>query len=180
MHQRDNRRVGGDSISSGWATTISSALGTRSRVASPDPRVDDDGVPAERLGERAQRLGDVAGADRDQPERRPYCFGEDGAAVLLEEPGARGKSSSQRSPTPSPSTTTYLVPRSSGVVESSNRSTKTSISPPQGSPTVQACSSAIPYETTAGSAPAMTALACSATSASTQPPETEPNSAHRR
>ena len=53
-------------------------------------------------------------------------------------------------------------------------STKTSISPPQGSPTVHASSSAIPYDTTFGSSPARIDFARSATSASTQPPDTEP------
>ena len=54
------------------------------------------------------------------------------------------------------------------------RSTKTSISPPQGSPTAQASSSLIPYEMSFGSPVANTSCACANTSPSTQPPETEP------
>ena len=54
------------------------------------------------------------------------------------------------------------------------RSTNTSISPPQGSPIAHACSSAIPYETTSRRLAGDDRLARSATSASTQPPETEP------
>ena len=39
--------------------------------------VDDHGVPAERTPERAQRLGDVAGADGNHTKRRRDPFGED-------------------------------------------------------------------------------------------------------
>ena len=54
------------------------------------------------------------------------------------------------------------------------RSTKTSISPPQGRPTDQACSSAIPYERSCG-VPARAPRARSRRRRdSTQPPETEP------
>src|SRR5439155_9840336 len=56
----------------------------------------------------------------------------------------------------------------------SKRSTKTSISPPQGRPTPIASSSEIPYVSSFGSPVFRTSCACSKTSPSTQPPDTEP------
>src|SRR5205085_5603086 len=52
----------------------------------------------------------------------------------------------------------------------SNRSTQTSISPPHGSPTSQASSSAMPNVSSCGSPPVKTLSATSMTAPSTQPP----------
>ena len=73
---------------------------------------------------------------------------------------------------PSSRTTAASRRNSSG----SGSSTQTSISPPQGSPTLSARSSEIPYVSRRGSPPASTSRAASTTSLSTQPPETEPAS----
>ena len=86
-------------------------------------------------------------------------------------------------PASSPSIAVKRIPRSSDSRSSasrwmrliSTRSRKTSISPPQGRPTLQARSSSIPYETSLGSPVASTSCAFSKTSLSTQPPETEPH-----
>src|SRR5438045_3989087 len=84
---------------------------------------------------------------------------------------------SQRSPARSPSTTVNATCAASGSGSSSStRSTKTSISPPHGSPTSHASSSAIPYETSLGRPLAKTSVAWVATSLSTHPPETDPAS----
>ena len=103
VHERDERRLGVDvdlvRPRDDDLVRARHALAVRE----PGARIDDDRAPAERLRERAQRLGDVAGADRDEPRRRPDRFGED----VLAEPGlhALGAPSSGR-PASSPSTTT--------------------------------------------------------------------------
>src|SRR6478672_7789654 len=57
----------------------------------------------------------------------------------------------------------------------STTSRNTSISPPHGSPTLQATSSEIPYERSLGSPVSSTSCAFSNTSLSTHPPDTEPH-----
>ena len=70
VHERDERRVRVDLdlVRPGDDELVGArhALGRRK----PGPRVDDGRVPADRTCERAERLGDVAGADRDDSRRR--------------------------------------------------------------------------------------------------------------
>ena len=93
-------------------------------------------------------------------------------------------STSRLSPARSPSRTTKRTPCSPSSSARAARassagsgvSTKTSISPPHGSPTPNATSSVIPYSSRCGGAPPSTSWPTPKTSFSTHPPETEPAS----
>src|SRR6185436_12016340 len=105
------------------------------------------------LGELRRAVADRLAALEDEQlgaERLPFDDGEDDAAATL-----------------------ALEPQQ--PFDQGRRSTKTSISPPQGSPTAHASSSEIPYESSFGSPVSSTSRDCSKTSPSTQPPETEPH-----
>src|SRR5579885_1726393 len=90
VHQRDERRLGVDVdlVRPG----DDELAGARDALArrEPGPRVDDDRPPAERRSERAERLGDVACADRDEARRRSDLLGEHGPRTLLAETGRDG------------------------------------------------------------------------------------------
>ena len=77
MHQRDERGLGVDVDLVGPRDEDLVRARHPFAVREPGARIDDDRAPAERLRQRAQRLGDVAGSDRDEPGRRPDGLGED-------------------------------------------------------------------------------------------------------
>src|SRR5439155_2337959 len=60
-------------------------VGARHTLAGGETRawIDDDGAPAERPRERAQRFGDVTGADGHEARRRADCLDEHASPGLL-------------------------------------------------------------------------------------------------
>ena len=64
-------------------------VGARHALAcrKPGAWIDDDRAPAEWARQRAECLGDVAGADRDEARRRRDRFREDGAGILFAQLG---------------------------------------------------------------------------------------------
>ena len=157
--------------SSGQATISSSALGIRSRVANFARASATIVRQPSSFAAGRERLGGVDGAVDEQPRRRAVDLGEDRAALELDRPAARAADQlgrvrrqlrravadrlaslddEQLRPEPLPFddreddgaaavALELQQPRDHG-----RRSTKTSISPPQGSPTAQASSSLIP------------------------------------
>src|SRR6266540_369705 len=167
--------------SPGHATSSSPALGRRSFVANPG-RASTTAVRQPSRVAARQSASAVSTAPKTSrrgggPSTSAKTVSPSSSSTRLGPASIASRAVRRRSPARSPSITVRDTPGSSGSGSPlSSRSTKTSISPPQGSPTSQASSSAIPYERSRGAPPAITSRACSATSLSTHPPETEPNS----
>jgi len=165
--------------------------------------IGDDSRPAELFRRGAERLRGVDGPEHEEPRRRREDVGEDAPAVVLEHPAAptreqlghllrelRRPLAEGRAVRPDEQLRPQRFPFDHGedhggvaVLDHplelgkethSSGSTKTSISPPQGSPTLKASSSAMPYESRRGRPLRSTSCAASQTSLSTHPPETEP------
>src|SRR5436190_3690819 len=175
------RSSGGNrsSASSGQATTSSPALGIRSRVANRDRAsetiVRQPSTFAARQSSSARSTAPKTRSSGGGPSTSAKTCSPSISCspVRVTSPFVE----SQRSPARSPSTTVNATCAASGSGSSSStRSTKTSISPPHGSPTSHASSSAIPYETSLGRPLAKTSVAWVATSLSTHPPDTDPAS----
>src|SRR5436190_343636 len=169
------RSSGGNrsSASSGQATTSSPALGIRSRVANRDRAsetiVRQPSTFAARQSSSARSTAPKTRSSGGGPSTSAKTCSPSISCspVRVTSPFVE----SQRSPACSPSTTVNATCAASGSGSSSStRSTKTSISPPHGSPTSHASSSAIPYETSLGRPLAKTSVAWVATSLSTHPP----------
>ena len=163
----------------------------------------DDRPPAEQVRRRRKRLGRVDRAVDQQAGRWAVHLGEDLAALQFEHAIARaadqlvGVGSELGRPVadrlaplddeqlrPEPFALDHCQDDAAASValereqalDHGRRSTNTSISPPHGRPTAQACSSEMPYESSFGAPDSKTSCASWNTSPSTQPPETEPHS----
>ena len=167
-------------------------------------RIDDHHVVAERARHRHERLRHMHGADDDEAYRRIEHVDEDLAVaprdrhalvaakrifqrrrqILSQDRLANGRGSARRwqdcvtSATLRRASTSLDEPMQHAirraVASCASGSTKMRMEPPQASPTFQAVLSSTPNSSAFGSPVAITSAASVMTSASTQPPDTDP------